>query len=348
MPSLSAFKVSLPLAVLLLPLSSALASPPVVDPPQVPIAYSLEAFRSAVRSGGPGKDGIPSIDRPRFQSAEQADGFLDDEDIVIGVYRHGEARAYPQRILVWHEIVNDEFAGEPVSITYCPLTGTALGFARGDTELGVSGNLVNSNLVMYDRATDSEWPQILGVAIDGPLSGQGLKEFRVFWTTWGQWKARHPDTQVLTDQTGYVRNYRRDPYGSYRPLSGYYHPDSRRLFPVMTRDARYPPKTMVLGVRTSDGAIAIDKDALREEEVVDVSLNGSQYTVVHDPGLDTGWVFRNPDDIDIEASNLTFGAEGVSGAGLENLETVNAFEAMWFAWAAFYPETTVYEGRGAP
>ncbi|MFC3282696.1 DUF3179 domain-containing protein [Litchfieldella rifensis] len=343
MSSLNVFKAALPLVALLTPLVAVLAAPPNITPPSVPVVYSLDAFREAVRSGGPGKDGIPSIDQPRFQSAAQAEGFLRDEDIVIGVYRHGEARAYPQRILVWHEIVNDEIDGEPLSITYCPLTGTALGFRRGDTELGVSGNLVNSNLVMYDRATDSAWPQILGVAIDGELAGRGLEEFRLFWTTWERWKARHPETRVLTDQTGYVRNYRRDPYGSYHPLGGYYRPDSRHLFPVMNQDGRYAPKEMVFGLRTEDGALAIDRGTLREESVIETRLGDSDYVVIHDPGLGTGWAFQNPEAIEIDATALRFGPEGVSGPGIEKLEPVNAFEAMWFAWAAFYPDTAVYE-----
>ncbi|PMR72317.1 DUF3179 domain-containing protein [Halomonas heilongjiangensis] len=336
----------LSIALGLAPLSAAPAAPPGRDPPLVPVVYSFEAFREAVRSGGPGKDGIPSIDRPRFQSAGEAT--LEADDKVIGVYHRDQARAYPQRILVWHEIVNDELGGEALSITYCPLTGTALGFKRGETELGVSGKLVNSNLVMYDRATDSEWPQILGVAIDGPLVGQGLEEFRVFWTTWGAWQARHPETEVLTDQTGFVRNYRRDPYGSYNPLGGYYAPDSRRLFPVMHRDDRFPPKTEVFGLRGPEGALAITRESLREEGVVDVALGERRYTVIHDPGLDTGWAFQNPQGVEIQAAELDFTAEGVTGSGIDSLEAVNGFEAMWFAWAAFYPDTHLYEGKEAP
>ncbi len=115
-----------------LPSVAAQAALPTVEAPRVPLAYSLQEFRQAVRSGGPGKDGIPSIDRPRFHSAAEAR--LAPNDRVIGLYLGGEARAYPQRILVWHEIVNDTVDGRPVSITYCPLTGSALGFHRGDAE----------------------------------------------------------------------------------------------------------------------------------------------------------------------------------------------------------------------
>lgn len=340
MRSSTLLKIVPPLAALLLSLG-VLAGLPSTSA-SLPLAYSLEEFRTAVRAGGPGKDGIPAIDKPRFHPASQADAQLDDEDIVIGVYRHGEARAYPQRILVWHEIVNDEIGGETVSITYCPLTGTALGFQRGDTELGVSGKLVNSNLIMYDRATGSEWPQILGIAIDGELSGQALEEFRVFWTTWGRWKRRHPETQVLTEQTGFVRNYRRDPYGSYNPVAGYYRPDSGRLFPVMNDDDRYAPKQVIFGLRTAEGALAIPREALRQEGIIETRLGDHDIVVIHDPGLDTGWAFRNPKAVEIEAASLTFGPDGVRGPGIAELEPVNAFEAMWFSWSAFYPGTRVY------
>ncbi|HSH57376.1 MAG TPA: DUF3179 domain-containing protein [Halomonas sp.] len=318
---------------------------PTVDPPKVPVAHSFEAFRQAVRSGGPGKDGIPSIDRPRFHSADAADSELEEGDKVIGLYLGDEARAYPQSILVWHEIVNDELDGKPLSVTYCPLTGTALGFHRGDTELGVSGRLVNSNLIMYDRATDSEWPQILGVAIDGPLAGQGLEEVRVIWTNWGAWKARYPETRVLTQETGHVRNYRRDPYGSYNPTSGYYLPESSRLFPVMVDHRRLPPKATVFGFRTAAGAAAVTTEALRDEAVIDLAVGGSHYSVIHDSGLDTGWVFHNPQRVKIRIDDLQFGPQGVSGGGTEGLVAVNAFEAMWFAWQAFYPDASLYPDK---
>lgn len=176
---------------------------------------------------GPGKDGIPAIDDPAFQAAAEADAWLDDGDRVVGLYHDGEARAYPQSILVWHEIVNDTVAGENIAVTYCPLTGTALGYLRGETTLGVSGRLVNSNLIMFDRASDSLWPQILSAGIGGPHEGQGLEEVRVVWTTWGRWRERHPDTRVLTTDTGYLRNYNRDPYGGYKPVRGYYAPGHR-------------------------------------------------------------------------------------------------------------------------
>lgn len=326
---------SLPLLAVLC--SIAVAAPPTTKP--AVLAEQPATYRRARLDGGPGKDGIPSIDRPRFGSAAAAERFLVDEDRVIGLYRNGQARAYPQQILVWHEIVNDSVGEDQISVTYCPLTGTALGFHRGETELGVSGKLVNSNLVMYDRATDTEYPQILGAGIDGPLTGRGLEEFRLVWTTWGRWKARHPDTEVLTRRTGSIRNYYRDPYGSYRELSGYYATDSRTIFPVLNEDRRLPNKYEVLGFRDAHEAVAIDPAALRASRIVEYEGAGGRYLIIHDPGLDTGWVFRS--DVELRFEDVEFAAEGPVFEGLERSEAVNAFSAMWFAWAAFYPDTVV-------
>lgn len=314
-------------------------------PTRDPTLMPLEADRYVddMRSGGPGKDGIPSVDEPVLWSAAEADEFLDGGDRVIGVYRNGEAKAYPQRVLVWHEIVNDDVGGESVSITYCPLTGTALGFLRGDTELGVSGRLVNSNLVMYDRATDSFWPQILGAAINGPQQGEGLEEFRVVWTTWDQWKDRYPDTRVMSTDTGYMRNYRDDPYGSYNPVGGYYEPRSDRLFPVQNEDDRYPPKQEIFGFRTADGAVAVDRGHLADSGGLVVEQGDHEYLVLHDAGLDTAWVFRGDEDVEVP-DGVTYGRGGPEHGDLDELEPVNGFEAMWFAWAAFFPETRVVDG----
>lgn len=133
--------------------------------------------------------------------------------LVFGVVRNGVAKAYPQRLLVYHEIVNDTIDGEAVGITYCPLTGTVQGFERGDSTFGVSGLLINNNLVMCDRGTETLWPQIPATGIDGQLAGESLREFPLVWTSLGAWRETHPDTTVLTKTTGYVRRYGQDPYG---------------------------------------------------------------------------------------------------------------------------------------
>lgn len=319
------------------------AAPPTTEPSV--LSETLQTLRDARQAGGPGKDGIPSIDEPEFVSADEAEDMLEDHDRVIGVYRNGEARAYPQRILVWHEIVNDTFGGERIAVTYCPLTGTALGFDRGDTELGVSGKLVNSNLVMYDRATDTEYPQILGAGIAGPLAGEGLREIRIFWTEWARWRERHPATKVLSTETGFFRNYRVDPYGRYADdsLRGYYAEDSRPIFPVLHRDARYPNKREILGFRDRELAVAVDRDHLREARVIRHETPGASYLVIHDPVLDTGWVYRGDSLPEPDPDAITFAADGPRFDGRDAVEAINAFEAMWFAWHAFYPDTEVLD-----
>ncbi|ABI57842.1 DUF3179 domain-containing protein [Alkalilimnicola ehrlichii MLHE-1] len=332
------------LAVALAVTGQAHARLPVVDPPLMPEAPA--DYRAASLSGGPGKDGIPAIDNPAFQAASEADARLDDGDRVVGLYHDGEARAYPQSILVWHEIVNDTVAGENIAVTYCPLTGTALGYLRGETTLGVSGRLVNSNLIMFDRASDSLWPQILSAGIGGPHEGQGLEEVRVVWTTWGRWRERHPDTRVLTTDTGYLRNYNRDPYGGYNPVRGYYAPNASPIFPVRPSSDRYPPKEEVFGIRTASAAVALDRDHLAAAGVVNIPLGDDHLVVVHDPGLDTGWAFRADEAVALDPTALRFGPEGPVHPELADLERVNGFEAMWFAWYAFYPDTVVVDGAG--
>lgn len=303
----------------------------------------LEAYRRAKLSGGPPKDGIPSVDKPKFWSAEEAGAYLQEGDRVVGLVEGGRARAYPQRILVWHEIVNDVPGQMPLAITYCPLTGTVLAFERGATTFGVSGHLVNSNLIMYDRQTDTWFPQILGVGIEGPHEGAALIERPLVWTTWERWRNRHPDTEVLSTWTGFARNYNRDPYGSYNPLGGYYRTDTSPIFAVTQEDARFPPKSMVLGARTAKEAVAFRKDKLREAGQLAHEGRETVFVAVYDAGLDTGYIF--------EMQHPPAGTAVVEGTGPDNViwpsdpgaRALNAFEAMWFAWIAFYPNTYVHK-----
>lgn len=277
-----------------------------------------------IASGGPPKDGIPAVENPEYRSAAEADEWLVPEDVVFGVDYAGLVAAYPQRILVWHEIVNETIEGEEISITYCPLTGTAIGYkgvlpSATATTFGVSGKLVNSNLIMYDRATDSFWPQILGKAISGPLRAARLEEFPVTWTTWEKWKRKHPDTKVLSQKTGFIRNYGKngDPYGSYLDEDMGYYESERLLFALVAEDRQLHPKTVVAGVRDNAGnAAAIVKDRLRREKQMEVKLGSRAVVLVYDPLLDF-----------------------YSASFKDTAEPINAFDAMWFAWKAFYPGT---------
>ena len=316
---------------------------PPVAAERLPVMWDFEELRSEVRSGGPPKDGIPSIDDPAFVDAAGADDFLDPRDVVFGLVGDEGARAYPQIVLVWHEVCNDVLDGEPISVTYCPLTGTAQGFGRGETTFGVSGRLLNNNLVMYDRATDSRWPQVLGTAISGPLEGRSLTEFRVIWTTWGAWRDLYPETAVLSTETGFARNYGIDPYGSYVPKSGYYSREGT-MFPPLAGSDRYHGKRVVVGARTPAGAIAFLKDAIRESGVLVGELGGVAVAAVHDGRLDTAFVYRNPDGHELSVDGGAVSVAGESYApGALPLERLVAFDAMWFAWSGYYPETVVVE-----
>ncbi|HCF4209955.1 TPA: DUF3179 domain-containing protein [Pseudomonas aeruginosa] len=310
--------------------------------PERVLSPSHAMFNELLLSGGPGKDGIPAIGSPKFSDAGDADDYLKAQDIVFGVYHQGEAKAYPQRIMVWHEIVNDSLGGEPVSITYCPLTATAIGFKRGSTSLGVSGKLLNSNVVMYDRASDSYWSQIAAVAIEGPLKGQSLDEIQVTWTTWARWKERYPQTQVLTERTGYMRNYNRDPYGSYSPLHGYYI-EPQVMFPVTHSRPELHAKQMIRGFRTSQVAVAINREYLEQQGVVHYQHADRHYLIIQDSRLDTAWVYESDARIALDPATLSFTQDGPQAPELLGLAKVNMIDAMWFAWATFYPQTVLLD-----
>jgi hypothetical protein len=324
-------------------------APPTVDA-EYHVAYERDDLVSRSLDGGVGKDGIPSVDDPSFRPIAEANFARGTP--VFGVARGGEAKAYPRHLLSHHEIVNDEVGGEPVAVTYCPLTGTAQGFRRGDTTFGVSGRLVNSNLIMYDRGTDSWWPQMLATGIDGPLAGETLDEFRVVWTTASAWAERHPESRVMTDETGYVRRYENDPYGTYAPLGGYYARDGT-LFAPLSTPAEGHPKSVVIGARTEAGAVAFDKETLLADRVLTgrIGEDGARVVAVADPALATGHVYRNPEGLPVEPDGDAYRVDGEGGgfaAADLPLEEILAFDAMWFAWRGFYPDTAfVGEHTGA-
>ncbi len=339
-----------PVVALAAAVSSALSAEPALPglttgQGQLPALYesdyqslALDALRQNMLSGGPPPDGIPPIEEPRFVPANEAN--LDPNDRVIGLRHNGVVKAYPHDILVYHEIVNETIGGENIAVTYCPLTATAQAFKTGSTTLGVSGRLVNSNLVMYDRDTGSLWSQINGTAIAGEHRGKVLEEVDIVWTTWEKWRAANPETQVLTEDTGFLRNYSRDPYGSYNPDGGYYTSD-QVMFPLLERlDEEVGRKDWVIGGRTGTGAVSFERDALAKTgiQATDqfIGVYDAQYHSAHlyelgdtDPGR-FEWAQGQVRDTQtgelLEPDNLP-------------LETVIAVDAFRFAWHAFYPDS---------
>ena len=305
------------------------------------------------------KDGIPPIDHPRFVTAEEAASFVADRDLVFGLAAGETGLAFPQRILVWHEIANVVLEGAPVAVTYCPLTGSQVAYrpvtGSATPTFGTTGRLVNSNLLMYDRATDSRWPQIFGHAIEGTQRGRRLEGVPLTWTTWERWRSRHPETEVLSTDTGFVRNYQGDPYGSYDPLRGYY-ADRHIRFNLACWDGRFHPKRPFIGLSRGNDAAAVDLELLRVQRVRNVVLAGQPVVFLHDEGLDAPRAFLALS----EAGPLRFAWDGgvrdaemgsrwsPDGVALggplrgTRLEELPAMHAMWFAWAAFYPWSQVH------
>ena len=270
----------------------------------------------AIERGGPPKDGIPAIDRPRFVPAAKAG--LADADRVLGLALGTDARAYPIRILNWHEVVNDRFGDRAVVLTFCPLCGTGMAFdaqvGARSLGFGVSGLLYNSDVLLYDRATLSLWSQIMQTAVSGPLKGTRLQSLPLTHTSWADWRRRYPATQVLSTDTGFERDYARDPYAGYDQVP-------RLIFDVQHRDDRLPLKEWVLGVQVAGVHKAYPFSALaraleKRGELLD-TVGGKKLRIRFDH------------------------AHGTAEATDEQGKPWPGTMAYWFAWVAFHPKTEV-------
>jgi hypothetical protein len=272
---------------------------------------------SKLLSGGPPPDGIPSIDNPQYISVLAADAWIDDDELVTVLVHKGVKRVYPFQILVWHEIVNDTVEGDPILVTYCPLCGSAIAFERtldGEgVEFGTSGRLYNSNLVMYDRRTRTFWTQIGGQAIVGERTGEKLKPISIDTVTWGDWKSQHPDSEVLSRETGHSRPYGADSYEQ----RGYYR-DERIWFPVENRDTRVHSKTVIFGIE----------------------LNGEHKAYAEDDLIREGSITDTFAGVDLRVDRDEIGI--VTITNLDTGEEIVKERDFWFAWAAFHPETELY------
>lgn len=275
-----------------------------------------------IKSGGPPRDGIPAINLPRFVTAGEAASFMQEDDRVLGLEIDGQARAYPVKILNYHEIVNDQFNGQGILISYCPLCGTGMAFLSNvdgrDLSFGVSGLLYNSDVLMYDQQTESLWSQILGRAISGPARGTKLRSVPVIHTNLRGWLQDHPHSSVLTTKTGYRRDYSKNPYAGYG--------DNQRLwFPVANRDKRYSNKEWVIGLEIDGEARAWPFSELESAwqpdpqiEYLDDVLNGQSVRIYY------------------QSNNRSAHITTQGGTML------NGVSSYWFAWVAFHPESEVF------
>jgi hypothetical protein len=342
--------------------------PPSPGGPSGVVSSNVSVPADQIISGGPPPDGIPSIDNPKFVSAANASSWLsNDYDSVIGISLNGDVRAYPLQILVWHEIVNDVVGGVPIAITYCPLCYSTQAFVRQingtAVQFGTSGKLYNNNLVMYDRLTKSLWSQIWGQAIAGNLTGQKLQRVPVDVTTWGAWRKLHPNTLVLSRQTGFNRDYSDDPYGNYYFTNGIY-------FPLSHLDARLPQKTVVLGLTIGgtskayivdspfgQGSVAYKLANLSSPLSIDMVggkpvliWEAGQVVRFFSPVVNGGLLtFTNADGTIVDSeTHSVWSFDGVAISGPLSGESMTRYvseTAFWFAWAAYYPATSIYPSQ---
>lgn len=302
-------------------------------------------------SGGPPRDGIPSIDSPKFVSAEDAD--LQDSDLVLGLNINGDIRAYPLNILVWHEIVNDEVGGTPVAVTYCPLCFTNQVFHRTidnqTVEFGTSGKLYNSNLVMYDRTNESLWSQALGQAIVGEHAGKKLERIPFDVAFWREWKALYPESKVLSQDTGFGRPYGVDPYGNY-------YTDPNILFPVSHRDDRLGPKEIVAGLENEGSYRAYPIQQIEDNHIINDEIGDRKIVLMSFYPFMVRGFDRSVDDmildfqydggkvIDTLTSSIwNFEGEAIEGVMKgKQLVRLPFDEGFWFTWVAFHPDTSLH------
>jgi hypothetical protein len=321
--------------------------------------------------GGPGKDGIPSIDDPQFVSQEAASEWLRGREPVISLEINGEARAYPIQILMWHEIANDEVGGVPVSVTFCPLCYSAIVFDRrhdGDVlEFGVSGLLRHSDMIMYDRKTESLWQQFSGEALVGDYTGDFLKIVPSQLISFDQFREAYPDAPVMSRETGHRRNYGENPYAGYDDINN---------SPFLLRDEvpdKISPMEKVIGVRTEKEVKGYTYSVTRKERVLHDTVGGEPIVIFHTDGmasaLDNRTIHRSRDDgatgvfspildgeqLEFEYVNgnirdkRTGSVWNISGRAVSGplegsrLETKIFGDYFAFAWLVFYPETEMVE-----
>jgi hypothetical protein len=330
---------------------------------------------SELLHGGPPRDGIPSIYQPQFESVQESSGWLKENEPVILIELNGDARSYPIQILIWHEIVNDVVGGIPIIVTFCPLCNAAIVFDRrinGDVyEFGTSGLLRNSDLVMYDRKTESLWQQLTGEAIVGDHTGDSLVFLPGRIVSFNDFKLTYPDGKVLSRKTGFRRDYGRNPYVGYDSID-----QSPFLFTGETDDRLKPMERVVaVSLETqSDESfdVAYPFTLLTEKRVINDTISGTPIVVFHINGtssaLDRAAIADGKDigssgvfspivkgqkyQFEKKGNNIvdkkTKSVWNIFGHAIkgplkgESLRAIPHADHFWFAWAAFKPDTIIY------
>jgi len=325
---------------------------------------------SSLQSGGPPRDGIPPIDHPRFVTVEGASEWIADREPVIFLELNGEVRAYPLQIMVWHEIVNDTVGGVPVAVTFCPLCYSAIAFDRRIKEkaydFGTSGLLRHSDLVMYDRQTESLWQQLSGEAIVGRMVGQRLKMIPASLIGFGQFKSEHPDAKVLSRVTGYRRDYGRNPYVGYDDIANtpflYRGPLPKKVRPmehlvtVMLNGetVAYPFSILKKRPVVNDevGGIPIvvfyeesTRSALSRSKIKSGKAIGAGAVFIRQVGGQTLSLMEEQGMFVDRETGSHWNVFGIATSGPlkgKRLERIVSGDFFAFAWMAFRPQTRLY------
>lgn len=324
-------------------------------PPELQCTIPSEA----IFSGGVDRDGIPALTTPEVVPASEGT-FIGDAARVLGVEVDGEARAYPFVVMWWHEIVNDTLGGTSILVSYCPLTGSGIAFdpsVDGSARtFGVSGLLFENNLIMFDRESESLWNQMSLGAQCGLEAGKELARLPIVETTWGEWKARFPNSTVVTTNTGHGRVYGVYPYGDYDQRG-----NGGLTFPSSPFSSERPPKEPVLGIHEGDDALGFPYGAFEDggenvavnetvgQRAVVVTWNNAEKTAVAFDRTVAGQTLTltmsDPDAMtmtDAETgSTWDVRGEAVSGplTGERLSMVADAYVVFWFAWSIYYPDT---------
>jgi hypothetical protein len=308
------------------------ASPPPSDGAQWDTDFSKHTVPlDEFESGGPPKDGIPAIDVPHFTRADDVD-WLERREPVIVLEIDGETRAYPIQILTWHEIANDEIGSVPVAVTFCPLCNTALAFDRrvdGQVlDFGTTGKLRDSDLVMYDRQTESWWQQFSGEALVGDLAGKELRQLSARIVSWGEFRDAHPTALVLDRETGFVREYGANPYAGYDSV------DSSPLFATRNDDDdRLPPKERVVYVELGDEAFGIPFESLAKERTIEIETDEGTLAVRWRSGVASA----------LDEATIAGGRDVGAARVVLDGKPYPFSEPFWFVVAAFRPDIEIVD-----